>query len=71
MVVILKSTDPFLWFPIIGKQAENNGFNSAELHNDHIPKFREARAKLMNSRQQKQPPNKLPGGSDQKGSSSH
>ena len=26
---------------------------------------------LMNSRQQKQPPNKLPGGSDRKGLSSH
>ncbi len=59
------------WFPIIGKQAEKNGFNSAELHTDHLPKFREARAELMNSRQQKQPPNKLSGGCDRKGLSSH
>ncbi len=35
------------WSPIIGKQAKNNGFNSAELHNDYIPKFREARVEAQ------------------------
>ncbi len=44
---MLKLTDLFLRSPIIGKQAENNGFNSAGLHTDYIPKLREARAEAQ------------------------
>ncbi len=40
------STDPFLRSHIIGGQAGKNGFNTTELHTDHIPKYREARAEV-------------------------